>query len=116
MALVSRAIARVLPAVPRPLVGRIAARYIAGSSLEDAVRVVRRLNGEGKLATINLVGEEIASPDGARAIADGHHAVLARVQADGLDANLSVKLSGLGLELDYDLCRDNLESLLRDAD
>jgi len=113
MAFLSRAIARLVPAVPKPVVGRIAARYIAGSSLDDAAHVVRRLNSEGKLATINLLGEEIATSEEAWAITRGHQDVLARVQADALDANISVKLSGLGLELDYGLCRGNVESLLR---
>ena len=50
--LLDRAIARVLPAVPKPLVRALASPYIAGPSLEDAVACARRLNGEGKLATI----------------------------------------------------------------
>ena len=115
MALLDRAIARVLPAVPKPLVRALASPYIAGPTLEDAVGVVRRLNGEGKLATIDVLGEEIANADEAREIARAYHRVLARVEAEGLDANVSVKLTGLGLGLDYALCRENLFAVVEDA-
>jgi proline dehydrogenase len=115
VALLDRAIVRLLPAVPKPVVQRLSSRYIAGSSIDDAVRVVAKLNAKGKLATVDVLGEEITSADEARAIAGQYHDVLARIDAEGHDANVSVKLTGLGLELDYDLCRENLESVLRDA-
>ena len=115
MALLDRAIARVLPAVPKPVVRLLAAPYIAGPSLEDAVKVVRRLNGEGKLATIDVLGEEITNADAAREIAQAYHRVLARIEGEKLDSNISVKLTGLGLELDYGLCRENLEAVVEDA-
>ncbi|HZO98384.1 MAG TPA: proline dehydrogenase family protein [Gaiellaceae bacterium] len=115
MALLERAIARVLPAVPRKLVRALAAPYIAGPTLEDAVSVVRRLNAEGKLATIDVLGEEVSSADEARELARAYHRVLARVEGEGLDANVSVKLTGLGLELDDGLCRENLEAVVEDA-
>ena len=59
MALLSRAIVRTLPAVPKPIVRKISERYIAGTRVEDAFRVVKRLNAESKLATIDFLGEEI---------------------------------------------------------
>jgi proline dehydrogenase len=115
VAFLDRAIARVLPAVPKPVVRRLAAPYIAGPSLEDAVGVVRRLNGERKLATIDVLGEEVTSADAAREIAQAYHRVLARIEGEKLDSNISVKLTGLGLELDYDLCRENLKAVVEDA-
>jgi proline dehydrogenase len=115
VALLDRAIVRLLPAVPKPVVQRLSSRYIAGSSIDDAVRVVARLNAKGKLATVDVLGEEITSADEAHAIAAQYHDVLARIDANGLDANVSVKLTGLGLELDYDLCRENLQAVLLDA-
>jgi proline dehydrogenase len=115
VALLDRAIARVLPAVPKALVRALASPYIAGPALEDAVAVVRRLNAEGKLATIDVLGEEITNDDEAREIARAYHRVLARVEGESLDANISVKLTGLGLERGYALCRENLQSLVEDA-
>ena len=115
MALLDRAIARVLPAVPKPLVRALASPYIAGPTLEDAIAVVRRLNGEGKLATIDVLGEEITNDGEAQEIARAYHRVLARVESEGLEANISVKLTGLGLGLDYALCQENLRALVEDA-
>ena len=59
MSLFDRAIVRVLPAVPRAVVERLSSRYIAGSSLADAQRVVAELNEQGKMATVDVLGEEI---------------------------------------------------------
>jgi proline dehydrogenase len=115
VALLDRAIVRLLPVVPKPIVRRLSSRYIAGPSLDDAIRVVERLNAKGKLATVDVLGEEITSADEARAIAGQYHDVLARIDEGGLDANISVKLTGFGLELDDELCRDTLESVVRDA-
>jgi proline dehydrogenase len=113
--LLDRAIVNLLPAVPRALVQRLSSRYIAGPTLDDAARVVRRLNAKGKAATVDVLGEEIRSPDEARAIARQYHDVLARLDEDGLDGTVSVKLTGLGLDLDVDLCRENLEAVVADA-
>ncbi|HTR32884.1 MAG TPA: proline dehydrogenase family protein [Gaiellaceae bacterium] len=115
MSLLDRAIVKLLPAVPKPIVGRLSARYIAGPSLDDAVRVVQRLNAKGKLATIDVLGEEVANADEARSIAGQYHDVLARIEEERLDANVSVKLTGFGLEVDDDLCRENLEAVVLDA-
>lgn len=115
MALLDRALVRVLPAVPRGLVRRLSARYIAGPSLEDAVRVVRRLNGEGKMVTVDVLGEEIRSAEEAADIARAYHQVFARIEGERLDANVSIKLTALGLELDEGLCREHAEELVRDA-
>jgi proline dehydrogenase len=115
VALLDRAIVRVLPAVPRAVVQRLSARYIAGPSIDDAMRVVRRLNAKGKLATVDVLGEEITNADEARAIVGQYHDVLARIEEGGLDANISVKLTGFGLELDDDLCRENLDAIVADA-
>jgi proline dehydrogenase len=115
VALLDRALVRLLPAVPKAIVQRLSSRYIAGPTLEDALRVVRALNEEGKLATIDVLGEEISSHDEARAIAGQYHDVLAQIDEQRLDSNISVKLTGLGLELDHELCRDNLEAVVRDA-
>ena len=115
MALLDRAIVRLLPAVPRPVVRRISDRYIAGSDIPDAMHAVRKLNAEGKLATIDVLGEEITNEEETRVIARAYEDVLAEIERAQLDSNISVKPTGLGLELDYDICRRNLEKVVREA-
>jgi proline dehydrogenase len=113
--ILDRTIARVLPAVPKPLVHKLAERYIAGSTLEDACSVVKTVNAQGKLATIDVLGEEITRDEEARAIAGAYLDVFETIERQGLDSNVSVKLTALGLKLDYELCRENLEAVVRDA-
>ena len=115
MRLFDRAVVRVLPAVPRSVVRRVAAPYIAGSTLADARRVVASLNAQGMRATVDVLGEEIARPDEAEAIARAYRDALAAISEDGLDANISIKLTGFGLKLDEGLCRRLVFGLVEDA-
>ncbi len=115
MALLDRAIVRLLPAVPKPVVRRISERYIAGEELADALRVVRRLNAAGKMATIDVLGEEITNPDEARRIAAAYRETFEALERERLDSNVSVKLTALGLDLDYELCCENLVAVVADA-
>lgn len=115
MRTIDRALVKALPVVPRRVVQRVSARYIAGPSLADARRTVARLNAEGKMATIDVLGEEVRSPREAEAIARAYHAVLDAIDADRLDANVSVKLTALGLHLDLDTCRRLLAAVVDDA-
>jgi len=112
VSLFDRAVARALPAVPKPVVQLFSQRYIAGSTLQDAVDVVHRLNDEGKVATIDVLGEEIAREDEARAIAQAYRDVFAAIERDALSSNVSIKLTALGLDLSYDLCRENVDSIV----
>ena len=111
MSLLDRAVVTLLPAVPKPVVRTLSSRYIAGSKLEDARRVVARLNAEGKLATVDVLGEEITQAEEAQAITRAYLDVLDAIDADRLEANVSVKLTGLGLKLDEALARENLKAI-----
>jgi proline dehydrogenase len=113
--ILDRTIARMLPAVPKPVVHLLAQRYIAGPTLEDACREVEAANRQGKLATIDVLGEEINRDEEARAIAQAYRDVFETIERRKLDSNVSVKLTGLGLKLDYELCRENLEAVVREA-
>jgi proline dehydrogenase len=115
VSLVDSAIVRLLPAVPRPVVRKISERYIAGEELDDALRVVRELNDQGKLATIDVLGEEIVEPDEARAIAAAYRAAIDAFERGKLESNVSVKPTALGLNLGYDLFRENTVDVVRHA-
>jgi proline dehydrogenase len=67
------------------------------------------------MATIDVLGEEIEEPSEARAIGREYCEVFEAIEREELDSNVSVKLTGLGLALDYDLCRENLRSVVEDA-
>jgi proline dehydrogenase len=109
------ALVRLLPAVPKPLVQLFSSRYIAGSTLAEAVECVRGLNRGGAMATVDVLGEEITHEDLARGIAQAYDDVFAAIDEASLDSNVSVKLTALGLGLSYDLCRENLLDVVRTA-
>ena len=115
MAIFDRAIVRLLPAVPRPVVQKLSQRYIAGPELKDAREAVRHLNAEGKFATIDVLGEEIRTEEEAAAIVRAYQDVFADIQRCGLDSGVSVKPTALGLKLGYDICRENLRTVVKDA-
>ena len=111
-----RAVAASLPLVPRTLVRRFADRYMAGETLEDAVATVRRLNSQDTMATVDVLGEFIRVPEEAEATMTAYERVLDAIAAESLDANISVKLSGLGMELDDALADRMLARVLAAAE
>lgn len=115
MSLLDRAIARTLPAIPKSVVRRVSAPYIAGETLADACRVVAELDAAGKKATVDVLGEEIHDTDEARAIAAAYHEALRELDRRGLDGNVSIKLTAFGLQLDHALCRELVTGLVADA-
>ena len=105
-----------LPAVPRPVVKRLSERYIAGPELADACRVVKELNARGKMATIDVLGEEVTKRSEATSLVDEYRHVFETIRQQKLDSNVSVKPTELGLKLDRDFCRENIASIVRCAD
>ena len=116
MAVLDRAIVRLLPAVPRPVVKRLSRRYIAGEQLTDACRVVKHLNDAGKMATLDVLGEEVTTREETLALVEAYREVFETIHREQLDSNVSVKPTGLGLSIDNELCRDNLADLVRCAE
>lgn len=115
MRALSRLLVRTLPFVPRPLVRVVAARYVAGETLEDAVQSVRELNSEGCAATLDVLGEDVTRiPETDEAVAEYRRALDA-VADNGLDSNISVKLTALGLKLDARACRKQFARILEAA-
>ena len=108
MGIFSWLIVKGLPLVPKAIVGRVASRYVAGEKLEDALAVVEKLQAEGAMATLDLLGEEVSERSKATAAADEYVRMLDAIAARGLPSNVSIKLTSLGLKIDADFCRDNV--------
>ena len=115
MGILDKAIANSVPAIPRPVVRRISRRYIAGDTVEEAVAVVRDLNRSGCVATIDVLGESTQSKaDAARTLGD-YEKVIDALDEHDLESGISVKLTGLGLTINEELCRANLEEIVEYA-
>ncbi len=116
MSLFDRLVVTTLPLVPKFIVGRVASRYVAGEELADAGRVIRELDAEGAVTTIDILGEEVHDRELARTALDEYRELLAAIQETGLeDCYVSVKPTQLGLTIDEGFCRENLEQLVGEA-
>jgi len=104
-----------LPLAPKPLVKRFASRYVAGETMAEMLETVRQFNRRGMMATIDVLGEFINKRDEALQAAQEYKSILAAISREGLDANISVKLSQMGLLLDKDLCYEIMEDLVSTA-
>ncbi|HTV58466.1 MAG TPA: proline dehydrogenase family protein [Verrucomicrobiae bacterium] len=93
----------------------VARRFVAGESVEDAVAAVRVLNRSGHLTSLDLLGENVADEAGARRAADGYLGIFDRISREQLDANVSLKLTQLGLDLSESLCGELLEKIVAHA-
>jgi proline dehydrogenase len=112
MRLIDRAIAGFLPYLPKGLVGRVARRYIAGETVQDAIRVARDLNARGLRATMDILGEDVHRLDQARGAALTYRTLLDHLEREKIDSNVSVKLTQLGLKVDKSECLQLAESIV----
>ena len=108
-------IVRTLPLVPKPIVRRFASRYVAGETLDEALALVARLNGEGCMATLDVLGEDITRLDETEATVRAYETALAEIEKRRLDSNISVKLTALGLKLDPAHCRAQFSRIVEAA-
>ena len=95
----------------------VARRFVAGESLDDGLRAARRLDREGIRAMLDHLGENVDSEEQASAAADAYVLALKRIpEMDGVDCNIAIKLTQLGLDQGMDLCLENTERVLAAAE
>jgi proline dehydrogenase len=92
-----------------------AGRFVAGEDWDQAVGQVRTLNSRGIIATLDYLGESVSDRAMAEAARDVYLDLLGRIAASGVDANVSLKLTQMGLDIAPDFCRENVEAIVRQA-
>ena len=92
-----------------------ASRFVAGESIQDAIRVVRELNAKGINATLDQLGEHTSTAEEANNAADNIVSVLNDIDKAGVKANVSIKLTQIGMGLDEETCTQNLVRILEQA-
>ncbi len=97
------------------LARRFASRFVAGETVESAVAALRDLNAAGLSASLDLLGESVQNAAEARQARDTYVDTLDRIRAVGADANVSVKLTQMGLDIDEALCIANLRAIIAKA-
>lgn len=115
MSALDRLVVAALPLVPRPIVRRVASRYVAGETLDDALETVHALNGEGCMATLDVLGEDVGRREESEGTVGEYLRALDGIAARGLDCNISVKLTALGLKLDPQHCRREFARIIAGA-
>lgn len=94
---------------------RLSSRFVAGTAVEDALRAAEAVNRAGLSATIDNLGENVTNPEEARTSAGLYHQMLDQIAARRLDANVSLKLTHMGLDVDEALAFDITSDLVRHA-
>lgn len=99
----------------RRLTAAFAYRFVAGDALDDAIRVVKDLNAWGATASLDHLGENVTEERTARGAAEDYLRAFDRIAQGRLQANVSVKLTQLGLDMSIELCRALLRRILERA-
>ncbi|HEY3296197.1 MAG TPA: proline dehydrogenase family protein [bacterium] len=115
MSLFDRIVVASIPMIPKFVVGKVAAPYVAGESLEDGLRTARALNSKGIMATMDVLGEFVHEKDKAEASVKQYLDLIAGIARDKLDANISVKLTAMGLDIDPQYVRQNVRKIMSAA-
>jgi proline dehydrogenase len=92
-----------------------ARRFVAGRSIDEAVRAIRQLNDAGIVATVDFLGENVSTKEDATAAADEYLHILGSIQENALNCNVSVKLTMMGMEVDPDFCFENVSRIISKA-
>ena len=115
MRLLNSFIIKIVELFPKSFIRIFASRYIAGEKLDDAVYTVRELNSKKILATMDVLGEDIKNVEEANSAVEEALKVLDTIKKENLQSTLSIKLTQIGLKLDYQLCLNNMKRILNKA-
>ncbi len=98
-----------------PVSRQLAERFVAGETLDEAIQVTRALNEQGFSISLDYLGESVTRREHAEADAATIIRILERLQSEGIDGNVSVKPTQLGLDIDEEFCRQNVRRVLERA-
>jgi proline dehydrogenase len=115
MKLFNKVLVPAIQILPKGIVRVFANKYIAGDKVSDAVNTVKNLNSKKFMATIDVLGESISDKNEAVKSKDENIEVLEEINKNTLDCNLSIKLTMLGLNIDYNLCLSLVTEILEKA-
>ncbi len=115
MSFFDKLIGATVPLVPKPVVRRIAAPYIAGETLQEQVDTVRDVNAQGFRVASAILGEFVTEKSESEDAVRQYEQLLATIDELGLDSNIHIKPTHLGLQLNREFCYENIKRLLEVA-
>ena len=108
MFLINKLLAWMLPLVPKFIVGLFSKKYIAGSTLNQAIEKIKEFNSKDIMATVDILGEETNKEDEVLKVVEEYLQVFEAIETHRLDSNVSVKPTHLGLKIDKEFCYNNI--------
>lgn len=111
--MINKIIAAMLPYFPKSFIWLFSKRYIAGKKIEDAIRESRKLNNEGIMVTVDLLGEFITNLDQAEENKKEYIDIINTFEKENLDGNYSLKPTMFGLLLDEEVCYNNIREIVK---
>lgn len=108
MNIINKTIVKTIPIVPRGIVRKFANKYIAGEKLSDAIKAAKKLIDKGFMGTMDVLGENVNNKDEATLAKNECIEVIEAIEKNKINSNLSLKLTQIGLQLDFDFCLKNL--------
>ena len=115
MMFLNKIIAAILPIMPQKLVWIFSKRYIAGKNLNEAIKISKKLNSEGNMVTIDLLGEFITKMEEAEKNRDEYIEIIERAEKENIDGNYSLKPTMFGLLIDKDICYTIIRDIVKKA-
>ena len=115
MNLINAILVNLLSYLPKWMVKPFASPYVAGEIIDDVITTVKALNDKGFIATVDILGEHVHSKEESYQIRDEYQKLYDRIAMEGLNTNISLKPTHLGLEIDHSLAENNLLSILEKA-
>lgn len=113
--MINTLITKMLPLMPKKLVWIFSKKYIAGVTIDDAVRVCRELNAQGIKITIDLLGEFITRLEQAQENKEAYLSIIDRIEREKIDGNYSLKPTSFGLLIDQEVCYRNIREIVAKA-
>ncbi len=111
----NKLVAALLPLMPKNLVWVFSKRYIAGKTINDALKASRSLNSNGYMVTIDLLGEFITKLSEAEANREMYLEIIEQIQKNKIDGNYSLKPTMFGLLIDKEACYQNIREIVKKA-
>jgi proline dehydrogenase len=115
MSFLNKLVVTAMPLIPKAIVGRVASRYIAGTTLGEGVQTLQRLNKAGMMCTMDLLGEDVKDASETHQVRNNILPILQAISQNKLDSNVSIKPTQLGLSIDPELCYQNIRTILDEA-
>lgn len=113
--MINKMIAGILPHMPKKLVWIFSKKYIAGESIDDAIRVSKQLNEQGAKVTVDLLGEFIKNLSEATENKNAYLDIIETFEKNKIDGNYSIKPTFFGLLLDKEICYQNIREVVAKA-